>query len=293
MESWIELVRNASIDYVILPIMDASFLAHQRHLINLSIITDKSMKSLKRSHPYGQSENASTDSDNDANIDSPLLRLPPELRNRIYALVLGVGHIHVRYRPYGSRCEKEAPSISSTSPSASTESKVPIKSKGGYYALALPADADPWGRAFKKRINRKGSSDLETKMLSTAERASTHTSIRSFSAAVDLALLFTCRQIHSETALLPFYLNAWSFESSLVMERCLVRDRRLALSQRRAIRVLVVSDDLPSRSMERYLGGLRVVVWRNESTKTFEKWHLPARPIAVKNSRNELLLYGN
>lgn len=58
------------------------------------------------------------------------------------------------------------------------------------------------------------------------------------------------------------------------MERYLVREKRLTLYQRRAIAVLVVSvtDDLPSRAMEKYLGGLRAVVWRDG--KTVQRWEL-------------------
>ena len=58
------------------------------------------------------------------------------------------------------------------------------------------------------------------------------------------------------------------------MERYLVRERRLTLLQRRAMAVLFVSmsDDLPSRAMEKYLGGLRAVVWQDG--KTLQRWEL-------------------
>ena len=210
-----------------------------------------------------------------ASTDSPFFRLPPEIRNRIYSLVLGVGHIHIRYRPWSSRAAGHTTMATATA-TAPKET--------GFYALALPADADPWGRAFKKTM-RKIPTDETSKT-----GASPTGNMSTASAGYSTALLRVCRQIHAEAALLPFSLNAWSFESTRVMERYLVRDRRLALAQRRAMRVLVVADDLPSRSMERCLGGLRVVVWRDASTKTFERWELP-RHKAKGPPRNALLLY--
>ncbi|EPE02429.1 hypothetical protein F503_00697 [Ophiostoma piceae UAMH 11346] len=223
-------------------------------------------------HPHIYSEDIAH-----TNTDSPFFRLPPEIRNRIYTLVLGVGHVHIRYRPWNSR----AASRSNTATATAITPK-----KSGFYAIALPADADPWGRACKNMMRK-----IQTGMTSkTAASTPGKTSTASVSAGYSTALVQVCRQIHTEAALLPFSLNAWSFESTHIMERYLVRDRRLALAQRRAMRVLVVADDLPSRSIERYLGGLRVVVWRDASTKTFERWELPLQK-AKAPTRSALLLF--
>ncbi|CAK7229101.1 hypothetical protein SCUCBS95973_007106 [Sporothrix curviconia] len=201
--------------------------------------------------------------------ESPLLRLPPELRNRIYGLVLTVGQIHVRYRPWRHR--KTAPgngntkttptstpaSPSSPSPSSSAFSSLSTDAAdtcGEFYAVALDVDQDAWSkkacRSYTK-TGRKSSTPLPDALTPLAA---------------------VCRQLYRETAALPFALNAWSFESARVMERYLVREKRLTLLQRRAMAVLIVSDDLPSRAMEKYLGGLRVVVWKDG--KTFQRWEL-------------------
>ncbi|CAK7275526.1 hypothetical protein SEPCBS57363_006736 [Sporothrix epigloea] len=175
--------------------------------------------------------------------DSPLLRLPPELRNRIYDLVLNVGQIHVRHRPW--RLRKPLPSP--TERSGMT---------GEFYAIALDVNQDAWSkkscRSFAKSSNRR--------------------SVPLPDALTPLAAV--CRQLYRETATLPFSVNAWSFESAHVMERYLLRDKLLALFQRRAIAVLIVSvlDDLPSRAMEKYLGGLRAIVWKDG--KKFQRWDL-------------------
>lgn len=68
-----------------------------------------------------------------------------------------------------------------------------------------------------------------------------------------------CRQLYHETALLPFRLNAWSFESLHVMDRFVMKEKRLALPHRRAIRLLYSQTVLPA-AVEKYFGGLEVIV---------------------------------
>lgn len=74
-----------------------------------------------------------------------------------------------------------------------------------------------------------------------------------------------CRQLYHETALLPYKLNAWSFENKYVMERYVLKEKRLPLPQRRAIHTLYVNGTL-SKSLEKFFGGLKVIVWK-EGTK--------------------------
>ncbi|CAK7222853.1 hypothetical protein SBRCBS47491_005005 [Sporothrix bragantina] len=189
--------------------------------------------------------------------ESPLLRLPPELRNRIYGLVLTVGQIHVRYRPWRHRKpspNKTTMTRSTSPPSSASTSDDTSDASGEFYAVALDVDQDAWSkkacRSYKKASSRK-STPLPDALTPLAA---------------------VCRQLYCETAALPFALNAWSFESARVMERYLLREKRLTLLQRRAMAVLIVSDDLPSRAMEKYLGGLRAVVWKDG--KTFQRWEL-------------------
>ncbi|KAL1898494.1 hypothetical protein Sste5346_003398 [Sporothrix stenoceras] len=208
--------------------------------------------------------------------ESPFLRLPPEIRNRIYALALTVGQIHVRYRPWRQRMIASGGNNNKKTPSKEMH--------GGFYAVALGVDQDAWKQPSKTTSNK-----TKTRAVPLPD------------ALTPLAAV--CRQLYSDTAALPFALNAWSFESARLMERYLVREKRLTLYQRRAIAVLVVSvsDDLPSRAMEKYLGGLRAVVWRDG--KTVQRWELASatelqrlvattqKASSLQKSRNALRLY--
>ncbi|KAL2267875.1 hypothetical protein VTJ83DRAFT_5152 [Remersonia thermophila] len=157
---------------------------------------------------------------------SPLLRLPPELRNRIYELVLDVGQIHVCFKRWehkarirnGQRCYET--------------------SEGGFYCRILDRDQNPWRdpRSKKKPSPDKPDGPRGMTLLSPV-----------------------CRQLHHETALLPFRLNAWSFDSLHTMDRYLLKEKRLPLPQRRALRLLYTQTVLPT-PVEKYLGGLEVVV---------------------------------
>ncbi|CAK7200468.1 hypothetical protein SEUCBS139899_003163 [Sporothrix eucalyptigena] len=182
--------------------------------------------------------------------ESPLLRLPPELRNRIYGLVLTVGQVHVRYRPWRHRKLTKGGSTPNKSSPTDSSTDAP-ETSGEFYAVALDVDQDAWSKKACKSFSKNKVTSLPDALTPLAG---------------------VCRQLYRETAALPFALNAWSFESARVMERYLLREKRLTLLQRRAIAVLIVSDDLPSRSMEKYLGGLRAVVWKDG--KTFQRWEL-------------------
>ncbi|ERT02452.1 uncharacterized protein SPSK_05566 [Sporothrix schenckii 1099-18] len=213
-------------------------------------------------------------------LESPFLRLPPEIRNRIYALVLTVGQIHVRYRPWRMRTTK----------GGDNKANAKAHSHSGFYAVALGVDQDAW-----RATTTTTTTTADTKKATSRARVTALPDALTPLAAV-------CRQLYRDTASLPFALNAWSFESARLMERFLVREKRLALYQRRAIAVLVVSvsDDLPSRAMEKYLGGLRAVVWRDG--KTMQRWELASaaelqrlvagtQRAALSRSRGQLHLY--
>ena len=68
-----------------------------------------------------------------------------------------------------------------------------------------------------------------------------------------------CRQLYHETALLPYQLNTWSFENTHVMERFVVKERRLSRFQRRALHTLFVEGSL-NPAMEKFFGGLKVLL---------------------------------
>ena len=99
---------------------------------------------------------------------------------------------------------------------------------GGFQAKVLDTDQNPWVVPCGRR--------LELTLLSAV-----------------------CRQLHRETALLPFRLNGWSFESAHVMERYVLRENRLSLPQRRAITTLYIDKEL-TKALEKRFSRLRVLV---------------------------------
>jgi hypothetical protein len=68
-----------------------------------------------------------------------------------------------------------------------------------------------------------------------------------------------CRQLYHETVLLPFRLNAWSFQSMHVLDRFAIKEKRLPRLHRRAIRLLYVQTLLP-KSATKYFVGPEVMV---------------------------------
>lgn len=174
-------------------------------------------------------------------LESPLLRLPPEIRNRIYELVLSVGQVNVQYKPWQITKRRPAKGHPNHDYHATTTT-VP----GGFCCRVLRARQNPWNAS-------SGGGDGSTlRQGSGPERGMT-------------LLSPVCRQLYLETALLPYKLNAWSFENRSVMERYVVREKRLPLPQRRAINTLYVSGPM-SKSLEKFFGGLKVIVWK-EGTK--------------------------
>jgi hypothetical protein len=103
--------------------------------------------------------------------------------------------------------------------------------EGGFWCRILDKDQNPWRDPKSKNPPRHGMTLLSP----------------------------VCRQLYHETALLPFRLNAWSFESMHVMDRYVMKEKRLPLSHRRAIRLLYAQMVLPT-PVEKYFGGLEVVV---------------------------------
>ena len=162
---------------------------------------------------------------------SPLLRLPPELRNRIYELVLDVGQINVCFKKWEHKARTR------------NGQRYYETVGGGFWCRILAKDQNPWGGPKAPSAPpRRG-----LKLLSPV-----------------------CRQLYHETALLPFRLNAWSFESLHVMDRFVMKEKRLALPHRRAIRMLYSQTVLPA-PVEKYFGGLEVVVLETGLTMVRQK----------------------
>ncbi|KAK0719345.1 hypothetical protein B0H67DRAFT_483808 [Lasiosphaeris hirsuta] len=144
---------------------------------------------------------------------SPLLRLPAELRNRIYELLLDVGQINVCFKRWEHKARKTV--------------------EGGFWCRVLDKKQDPWKVSTRQ-----------------PDPAPPH----------GMTLLSpVCRQLYHETALLPYTLNAWSFESTHIMERYVMKEKRIPLPQRRAIRVLY-SQQVLTAAAEKSFGGLEVIL---------------------------------
>ncbi|KAK5652223.1 hypothetical protein OQA88_10720 [Cercophora sp. LCS_1] len=75
-------------------------------------------------------------------VASPFLRLPGEIRNRIYELVLDVGQIHVRYKRWEHR-RKNGQLGYETIP-------------GGFHCLALKRRQNPWASGGVPISNKRG-----------------------------------------------------------------------------------------------------------------------------------------
>jgi hypothetical protein len=77
----------------------------------------------------------------------------------------------------------------------------------------------------------------------------------------DLRLLSqTCRQIHGETALLPFETHIWSFETAFTLDQWVSMKSQVPLAHKNTIRTVAVPPPGPYRSSERILLSLHKVI---------------------------------
>jgi len=184
---------------------------------------------------------------------SPLLRLPPELRNRIYELVLSAGIISVHHRPI-SRVRRVVGDDAQQQHGTRRMSTIP----GGFYCRRL--------RASRNSCADDDEDNTRHRLTGAAEERG-------------MTLLApVCRQLYRETALLPFQLNAWHFESAAVMERYVLREKRLAVEQRRAVRTLHVAAGGFTRAAHKCFGELEVVVmWYSSGFTRTRKVVVPPR----------------
>lgn len=115
---------------------------------------------------------------------SPLLRLPPELRGLIYGLVLGGQQVWIAHSEsiveWRTTSERRARLLGGAETG---------QQSGQYYHR--------WGKFYH----------------STAEPFDI---VNPFRSALHLGLLSVCRQIYTETALLPYALNAFTFRDDSV-----------------------------------------------------------------------------
>lgn len=118
---------------------------------------------------------------------SPLLRLPPEVRNRIYEFVLGGHRIIVDYTPHDHEY--------------TTQVEYTHNEHGAKKRIETRRLRNHFGGGLKHRI-------VDDKR----DRGST---------TLHLGLLRVCRQVYEEAALLPYVLNSFVFCNQWVMKKCM------------------------------------------------------------------------
>ncbi|GAB7359509.1 hypothetical protein MBLNU230_g6154t1 [Neophaeotheca triangularis] len=139
--------------------------------------------------------------------NSPLLRLPPEIRNRIWGYVLGGHTIHI-YTLGPTKNARVLHCLCLNEKSDAEEidhlRSLPLSKRHTYLNLHSLC-VDGVGRPHKDTTNA-GSG------LTTADVAE---STVPSAGRLSLALLHACRQIHQEAALLPFVDNTFSFPTDI------------------------------------------------------------------------------
>lgn len=131
--------------------------------------------------------------------ESPLLRLPAELRNRIYEFVFGGCLIHVEHA--------ELPRLD-----ASLNEQKPLKTPNhmdmlNYWRMGDRFHIDPCKDRHRYCI------PVPNGMYIPRERLWNRTPAH-LNKILNLDVTRACRQIHDETKLLPFYLNIFAFRQA-------------------------------------------------------------------------------
>ncbi|KAJ9144276.1 hypothetical protein NKR23_g6170 [Pleurostoma richardsiae] len=176
---------------------------------------------------------------------SPLLRIPAELRLRVYDLVLGHRQIYIYYVPWQHKRR-----VKNGQPYHETI-------RGGFRCKILYPTQNPWEEPDRWYL--KPFLDVRMTLLSGV-----------------------CRQLYHETALLPHKLNPWSFQNTYVMERYIMTEGRMTLAQRRTIHTLYCRENL-SKAMEKKFGNLKVIVWKDG--KKLRRQDLAEEPQVTRRSK--------
>ncbi|KAI4647677.1 hypothetical protein J4E93_004087 [Alternaria ventricosa] len=176
----------------------------------------------------------------DRNADSPLLRLPAELRNHIFALALTQGDIKWNYGAWLKN--KNSVNLLYRNATSSPLLRLPPEIRNHIFSLALnhgyipitfPERSHRWKikqaerRGFEYRYHYKQFCNIFYNPISFSARSCSfklkkrpvRNSKRLNHLKRPVNLLFVCRQIHAETALLPYKVNTWVIELNRPWER--------------------------------------------------------------------------
>jgi len=175
-------------------------------------------------------------------INSRLLRLPREIRDVIYAFALGGNHIHSRVQWESIEQNPRPTPPGAVSPASTRYNQNPYRRIVVHSAAAAELLSDNLTRRCP------------------------------YSHKISLALLFTCRQVYSETLLLPYSLNIFSFGSEPSYDAFMTS---LRLPQRQAICKLELNWTISKM-------GLKDLKSLKEVWITENQWRID-RPIANPN----------
>ncbi|KAK5741470.1 hypothetical protein LTR17_003905 [Elasticomyces elasticus] len=149
---------------------------------------------------------------------SPLLKLPPEIRNRIWGFLFGGKTVHVQgdYYPQGRRRRL-------------------VRRRLVHMVCQVP-NSD---KEISEQITRHNELDGSTQCFQSYWDRHRHCYAGGATkkATLPMAVLRTCRQIHQEAALLPFQLNEFSFSQ---LENLAPFLQSLFQAQARAIESLIL-----------------------------------------------------
>lgn len=189
--------------------------------------------------------------------------MPYELRLAIYELVLGQRQIHISFKPWEpSTNTKGRRKLQNKKTTQGTSTQGNEMIKGHFKYAFLPLRQDPW------------------LWDTAADGLQSHDDQR-------ITLLSgVCRQLYHETAVLPHRLNAWSFQSTHLMERFFLKDNVMPLFQRKAIQTLYCKDRL-AKEVKAKLRGIKIIVWKDHRGRL--RWQdLQVFPETTWKDRKEL-----
>ncbi|EOA81575.1 uncharacterized protein SETTUDRAFT_165993 [Exserohilum turcica Et28A] len=166
---------------------------------------------------------------------SPLLQLPPNVRELIYKYTLGGKTININYETYRIALDPTRP-------------KVPrrVTPMFRYHCTVIDGKMNPFLAAAKPYIKTQNSFTL---------------------------LNSTCRQLYVETASLPYKLNVICFGSHNIMVNFLLMEKRLSRQQLDAFTQLLLPDNLPGPAMLASLRNLEKVYLIYQQTETAQGWY--------------------
>ena len=191
--------------------------------------------------------------------DSPFFKLPPELRNRIYRLVLGDRPIHVRARTLRTHSKSKL----SFCKAADTGLAPAVKTNEQSSAVHV----------YRSKLHRYGPPSSSYDQLHRACLRTSHAAAAPISQILDLVLV--SRQIHREAALIVFASNRFRFHGVGSLEWFA---ESLAPCQLRALMSITVSIQsgkkaAMTRSVLKSFSGVRSL---SVAFETGPIWHAPS-----------------